>query len=183
MDRFVVLFRGINVGKARRIAMADLRGLLVSLGFSNVTTLLNSGNAVFDGPSASPAKHAQRIKAAVANDLGVDAPVMVKSAGDIAAIVAFNPLLSIAIDPSRLLVALGRDADALRAFVPIVDKDAGPDEFHVGANAIFVWCANGILESTVAATLLKGLGESITTRNWSTIQKIHAAMNSGNGVP
>ena len=47
MPCYLALFRGINVGKARRIAMADLRALLEDLGFTQVKTLLNSGNAVF----------------------------------------------------------------------------------------------------------------------------------------
>ena len=48
MTRFVALFRGINVGKAKRIAMADLRKLLESMDYTGVATLLNSGNAVFE---------------------------------------------------------------------------------------------------------------------------------------
>lgn len=40
----VALIRGINVGKAKRVAMADLRALVEGLGYSNVRTLLNSGN-------------------------------------------------------------------------------------------------------------------------------------------
>jgi len=39
MDRFVALLRGINVGRAKRVAMADLRKLLGSLGYSDVVTL------------------------------------------------------------------------------------------------------------------------------------------------
>jgi len=43
----VALLRGINVGKAKRIAMADLRALIEGLGYTDVRTLLNSGNVVF----------------------------------------------------------------------------------------------------------------------------------------
>ena len=64
MPRFVALFRGINVGKATRIAMADLRALLASMGYENVQTLLNSGNAVFDSSGTASHKHAARIQAA-----------------------------------------------------------------------------------------------------------------------
>ena len=73
MTRFVALFRGINVGKAKRIAMADLRALLTGMGYTDVQTLLNSGNATFHSPSSSAAKHATRIRVAVAQVLGVDA--------------------------------------------------------------------------------------------------------------
>src|SRR5262245_18172142 len=84
MPRYVALFRGINVGKAKRIAMADLRALLEELGYRDVKTLLNSGNAVFGGRAAPADRHAARIRAAVAKQLGVDALVIIKSAEEVA---------------------------------------------------------------------------------------------------
>ena len=92
MPRFVALFRGINVGKAKRIAMADLRALLTTMGYENVRTLLNSGNAAIDSSGTSSHKHAIRIQTAVAESLGVNALVVVKSASDIARVIADNPL-------------------------------------------------------------------------------------------
>lgn len=47
MPIFVALLRGVNVGKAKRVPMAELRALLAGLGHTGVATLLNSGNAVF----------------------------------------------------------------------------------------------------------------------------------------
>src|SRR5262245_61698258 len=110
MPRYVALFRGINVGKAKRIAMADLRVLLEKLGYTEVSTLLNSGNAVFTGDSATPVKQAERIREAVAKQLGVDALVLVKRAQDIAAIIQGNQLGKVATDHSRLLVAMTPEA-------------------------------------------------------------------------
>ena len=46
----IALLRGINVGRAKRIAMADLRTLFEELGFTAVCTVLNSGNVVFGSP-------------------------------------------------------------------------------------------------------------------------------------
>ena len=142
MPRYVALFRGINVGKAKRIAMADLRALLVKLGYSRVATLLNSGNVVFSGDAQPAARHGVRIRAAVANKLGVDALVIVKSRKAIADMLAENGL-------------------------------------QVGKHAAYLWCANGILESQVATGLLNGLKGVGTTRNWATLNKIHALMTDG----
>jgi uncharacterized protein (DUF1697 family) len=178
MTRFVALFRGINVGRANRIAMADLRVVLQSLGFRGVRTLLNSGNAVFEGPTESHTKHARRIQAAVASELGVDVLVIVKSAEAIAAIVAGNKLAPIATDPSRLVVALTNDAKSLAVLKSIANAQWGAEEFHVGKHAAYVWCANGILESKAGVALLSGLGQSVTTRNWSTLAKIHALLQN-----
>ena len=114
MTRFVALFHGINVGKAKRMTMADLRALLESLGYTQVQTLLNSGNAVFESAIESGEKHAHGIRDAVAKTLGVDALVIVKSAREIAAVVAGNKLAATATDPSRLLASCTKDAARLR---------------------------------------------------------------------
>ncbi len=42
----VLLLRGINVGGARKVAMADLRGIAEGLGHTQVATHLSSGNLV-----------------------------------------------------------------------------------------------------------------------------------------
>jgi uncharacterized protein (DUF1697 family) len=47
MPRFVVLLRGVNVGKGNRVAMVEFKESLEGLGYTDVKTLLNSGNAVF----------------------------------------------------------------------------------------------------------------------------------------
>src|SRR5215217_1299715 len=104
--RQVALLRGVNVGRAKRIAMADLRKVLGDLGFSGVRTLLNSGNAVFDCPAGDAAQSAMRIEEALVLKLGVPARVTVLDAQQLAEVVAANPLVDQAVDPSRLMVAV-----------------------------------------------------------------------------
>jgi uncharacterized protein (DUF1697 family) len=178
MPRYVALFRGINVGKAKRIAMADLRALLAKLGYTNVSTLLNSGNAVFTSRSGPNDRHARRIRAAVAKNLGVDAAVVVKSAREIAAILEENDLAKIASDPSRLLVAFVQEKDALVAARSAESANWGREKVQVGVEAAYVWCAEGILESRALGGLLTDLKNLGTTRNWATLLKIHASMES-----
>lgn len=179
MPRYVALFRGINVGKAKRIAMADLRGLLEKLGYARVATLLNSGNAVFTGDAEPCTRHGERIRAAVAKKLGVDALVVVKSQKDVTAMLAENGLLDVATDHSRLLVAVTGDARGLKAVSALAAQKWGDERLQVGKHAAYLWCANGILESKVATSLLKGLEDAGTTRNWATLGKIHALMTDG----
>lgn len=178
MPRFVALFRGINVGKAKRIAMADLRALLTSMGYDNVQTLLNSGNAVFNSSGTDSLQHAARIQTAVAESLGVDSLVVVKSARDMAHIVADNPLAGRALDPSRLLVVLTKDETTLAALAPLGLTDWGHEQLHTGQHAAYVWCANGILQSKAAVSLMKALVDNGTTRNWASIKKIHVMLQS-----
>jgi uncharacterized protein (DUF1697 family) len=176
MPRYVALFRGINVGKAKRIAMADLRSLLEKLGFTDVRTLLNSGNAVFTSAPAPADKIAARIRAEVLKKLGVDALVIVKADKDIASILKGNALEKIATDGSRLLVAMTHDPKAIAALRKVALQAWGDEQVHVGKHAAYLWCANGILESKAAVALLGGLEDIGTTRNWATLNKIHALM-------
>ncbi len=166
--RQVALWRGINVGKAKRLAMADLKALLTDLGATHVTTLLNSGNAVFD---VRRALSADKLRATVAERLGVDAAIILKSADEWAAIAAEQPIPE-ADDPSRLLVAVTASAAALQALQGLV-ADSG-ERYVVTAHAAYLWCGNGILESKAAVALLKRLGEAGTTRNWATVGKLQA---------
>jgi uncharacterized protein (DUF1697 family) len=175
MPRYVALFRGINVGKAKRIAMVDLRALLGKLGCTDVQTLLNSGNAIFAAADSAD-KLVGLIREAVLKKTGVDALVIVKSAKTMAAIVAGNALEKMATDPSRLLVAFTNDSKALKLVAALGDRSWGDERIHVGKHAAYLWCANGILESKAAESLLKGLAGTGTTRNWATLNKIHALL-------
>jgi uncharacterized protein (DUF1697 family) len=176
MSRYVALFRGINVGKAKRIAMADLRDLLGKLGYGDARTLLNSGNAVFTADAQPVARIAARIRSEVAKKLGVDALVIVKSASEVASVIKGNALAKVATDGSRLLVAMAQDAEKIAVLKKIARQDWGDEQVHVGKHAAYLWCANGILESKAAVALLGALEGTGTTRNWSTLSKIHALM-------
>jgi uncharacterized protein (DUF1697 family) len=181
MPRYVALFRGINVGKAKRIAMADLRKLLENLGYTEVKTLLNSGNAIFTGGRGAASGHAQRIRTAVAKRLGVDAIVVVKSAAEVAGIMAGNELGKLASDPARLLVAVAEQPATLASLEIVAAKAWGTEKVHVGKHAAYVWCADGILESQALTAVMKGLKGGGTTRNWATFGKIHDLLRKTDG--
>lgn len=176
MSQFIALLRGINVGRAKRVPMAELRTLLGELGYTNVTTILNSGNVVFDASNGTPAQHAGAIAAAIAAQMNVDVPVIVKSAKELAAIVAANPLSGNAADHSRLLVAFAQDDKALAALDAITPLVLPPEQFALGKHAAYLDCVSGILESKAGDALLGKIGKAAnaTTRNWATVLKLHA---------
>lgn len=174
MPTFVALLRGINVGKAKRIAMADLRALLSTLGYTNVATLLNSGNVVFRSPKSTSAKHATEISKAIASTLQIEVPVIVKSANELSAIVAENSLAENAHDHSRLLVAFVQDPKQLQGLAPVKSLVVAPEQFKVGKGAAYLHCASGILESKAGKALLGKVGKGATSRNWATVLKLQA---------
>ncbi|MBC7619006.1 MAG: DUF1697 domain-containing protein [Candidatus Saccharibacteria bacterium] len=112
MTSYVALLRGINVGKGNRVPMADLRALLYELGYSDVVTLLNSGNAVFCTSSAPSAAHAKRIALAITGKFGLDILVIVKSATEFSAVVQGNAQAN-ATDHSQLFAVFAQEAEAL----------------------------------------------------------------------
>jgi uncharacterized protein (DUF1697 family) len=174
MSIFIALLRGINVGKAKRVPMAELRTLLGELGYSNITTILNSGNVVFNADSGTTAQHAGAIAAAIAAKLNVEVPVIVKSAKELAAIV--TPLAGNAADHSRLLVAFAQDDKALDLLAAITPLVLPPEQFVLGKHAAYLDCVSGILESKAGDALLGKIGRSAnaTTRNWATVLKLQA---------
>lgn len=171
---YVALLRGVNVGKAKRVPMADLRALLSALGFTGVSTLLNSGNAVFRARAGAPAKLAADIAAAILARLQVEVPVVVKAAGELDAIVSACPLTFGEPDHSRVLVAFTQDPKALAALAAIDALIKPPEQFAVTDQAAYLFCAGGILESKAGEALLGKLGRSATTRNWATVLKLRA---------
>ena len=177
MTTYIALLRGINVGKAKRIAMADLRALLEGLGHADVATLLNSGNVVFRSGKKIPAKIAAEISAAIATQLKIEVPVIVKSAKDLATIIEANTLADAAADPSRLLVAFVQEADALPTLSAIAPHVVPPEQFLLGREAAYLHCARGILESKAGEALVGKAGKAATTRNWATVLKLQALVD------
>jgi uncharacterized protein (DUF1697 family) len=156
--------------------MADLRALVEGLGYSDVRTLLNSGNIVFTTPRAAPGDAAVRIEKAIATQLGVSARVTVLTAAELNAAVAGNPLLEVADDPSRLLVGVLADPADRRRLEPLAEQDWAPESLAIAGRVAYIWCAGGILESRLLVAVGRALKDGVTTRNWATVTKLHALL-------
>ena len=172
--RYVALLRGINVGRARRVAMADLRALLEELGYRDVRTLLNSGNAVFTASGVAPEEAAARIEGALFARVGFAARTMVLTAEELVVAVEQNPLLEIATDPSRLYVAvLAEPADLVR-LEPLLAEDWSPEMLALGARVAYLWCPAGVIESRLVEAVGRAVGDAVTMRNSTTMAKLGA---------
>jgi uncharacterized protein (DUF1697 family) len=175
----VALIRGINVGRAKRVAMADLRALVGDLGYRDVSTLLNSGNVVFTGSDKARGKAAPRIERALVARLGVSARVAVLSAAELDGIVRDNPLLKVAKDPSRLQVAVLLNPNDRARLTPLARQDWAPEALAIGKRAAYLWCPGGMIKSPVAEAVNRVLGDATTVRNWATISKLHGLVQRG----
>ena len=176
--RYIALLRGVNVGRAKRVAMADLRKLVEDLGYTGMRSLLNSGNVVFDA-AVPPVDAAQAIEAALAQQLGVSARVFVFACNEVAAIIADNPLLHLAADHARLFVFLLAGEPQRTRVAGLCREDWAPGTMALGRHAAYVWCPQGLLDSPAAAALGKRLGDGATSRNWNTMIKLHGLCREG----
>jgi uncharacterized protein (DUF1697 family) len=173
----VALFRGINVGKAKRIAMAELRATFEALGFDEVRTLLNSGNVVYAAGRSAATRDAERIAAAVAGRTGVVANVLVLDAATLDAVAAANPYANDADDASRLLVGFHLGDD--RAPFEALQREHPDERFALGEHACYLWCPDGVLESRIGDALSGAkFRDKVTARNWATVLKLKALLQA-----
>jgi len=155
--RMAALIRGINVGTAKRVAMAELRDGIEVLGYADVHTLLNSGNVVFTSPKDDAAKAAARIEKLLAGPLGVPARVLVLTAAEFAKIVAENRIAVGSRNPARLIVSVLFDPADRAKLTPLVKQNWGRDELALGSRAAYVWCETSQLVSEPQIAVSKAL--------------------------
>jgi uncharacterized protein (DUF1697 family) len=160
----VALLRGVNVGRNQRITMADLRESLAAAGHGEVKTVGQSGNVVFESRAS-----AASLERSLSKLVGVE--VLVRTAGELAAVVALDPLGRAGDNGSRHLVTFCREPiDA--ALVEVVTS--APEEVAVRGREVYSWHPNGLHGSELAKLLgAKKLGVVATGRNWNTVVKLH----------
>jgi hypothetical protein len=86
--------RGVNIGGHKKIPMTALKKAFEAMGFRNVRTVLASGNVVFDAPRRLPDLDL-RIGRKLAEAFGFTVPVVVRTAGEIEAMIAADPFRGI----------------------------------------------------------------------------------------
>lgn len=178
-QRQMALFRGINVGTAKRVAMSDLRTSLEKLGFTQVRTLLNSGNVVYTTDGETPGKARQMIEKALEADQGVSSRVTVRTADELDAIVAADPLGARAVNHSRYHVAFLADEVHVDRLDPILQMDWEPEALATGERVAYFWCPDGLINSPLMKAAGRTLGTDVTQRTWATVLKIQAALKAG----
>jgi uncharacterized protein (DUF1697 family) len=172
VTRYAVLLRGINVGRAHRVPMAELRELLTAEGHTGVATLLQSGNVVLD--SDRPAGElASSVEQALERRFGFAVPVVLRTRDELLAVLAGDPLGSVATDPSRYVVSFSAAPVPAEVRDRLAAVDPGDDVFTVDGRELYLWCPHGQLQSPLSAALAKLKGGPVgTARNWATVRKL-----------
>lgn len=176
-DRFLVLPRGINVGRYNRVPMAELRAKLVEEGFSRVATVLQSGNVILTADSAGPGEVARRMERLLSDHFNVTVPCLARTADQVREVIERNSLREVATDPSRYLVNFLSEEPDPAIVEALLNEDHGRQVVAVEGAEAYVWTPDGVKALTLSHSYLqKRLGVVVTARNWNTLLKIVAKL-------
>jgi uncharacterized protein (DUF1697 family) len=171
--RYAALLRGINVGGHKKIAMAELRELLGRLGYADVSTYLQSGNAVFTSPPRPARELAQAIEEGIAGHFGQDVRVVTRTGDELAAVLGRSPLPGEPENPSRFFVAFLSAVPDAKRVSEIEAQSFGADRIWIRGSEAFLWCPNGAADTALTHKVVeKRLGVTVTSRNWNTVNKL-----------
>jgi uncharacterized protein (DUF1697 family) len=177
----VALLRGINVGGNNKIAMADLREVVTSLGHTDVVTYIQSGNIVFSASQTGVAALAAGLERAIAEAFDVAPRVVVLSRGELAQVVRDNPYTAEP-DPRRVHAVFFSEPpgpavmDSIAAAERQAAAKGGRDELTVIGRTLFLHTPDGYGRSELGLRLNRvASGPAAgTARNWATVTKLLA---------
>ena len=169
MGRTVALLRAVNVG-GRKLPMADLRALCTELGWGDVATYIQSGNVVFTAAGGAGAIEAA-LEAAIEARFALKVPVIVRTAGEWAALAAGNPFKGEPPNRVMLLLAKGKPAAGAEEVIQ-ARAQAGEQIVRVG-DALWFHYPNGAGTSKLTPSLIdRAVGAPATARNFNTVLKL-----------
>ena len=169
MARYVAFLRGVMPGKP---SMAQLKAAFESAGFTNVKTVLNSGNVVFDARAASEKSLERKADASMAGEIGRVYAAIVRPVETIETLLESDPFARFELprDAKRVVTFLRELPKAELPRLPIVlgsAKILGVD----GREAFTAYepAPGGPIFMTL---IEKTFGKNVTTRTWETLQKV-----------
>lgn len=167
---YIALLRAINLAAKRRVAMADLRAWLTALGYDDVRTLLQSGNAVFR-TKKKEATVRKELEAALEKNAGFRIDCVLRSVDELRAVVAADPLGHVATNPSRYFVSF---VDVVAEWPEIDEAAYEPELVHLAEREAYFWLPEGTQNSKIMAAFPVRAGQIATVRNWNTVTKLLA---------
>lgn len=167
---WITVLRGVNVGGQGKLPMAAFRETLARLGYGNVRTYIQSGNAVFAAPGSAGQIEAA-ISDAVETEYGFRRPVIALSLPELEAALAANPFNAEAAPKTLHFFFLRGDVQldeaGLRALC-----DQG-EEFALMGGVFFLYTPNGFGKSKASARIDRFLkAGALTARNLSTVKAL-----------
>jgi uncharacterized protein (DUF1697 family) len=174
--KYAALLRGINVGGKNKLPMKDLAELFAAAGCKNVQTYIQSGNVVFEAPASAAKRAPGAVSEAIRGKFGYQIPLIVRSAAELANVVAGNPFLARGAAEKELHVYFLADQPAAAELDP---KRSLPDEFALQGREIYLRLPNGMGRSKLTNAYFESKLRTVSTaRNWATVLHLTAMTNS-----
>ena len=172
MATWVVLLRGINVGGANRLAMADLRAVMTSLGHTEVSTYIQSGNVVVNSSRSDRTTMAAEIRAGIERAHGLDVFAVLRTPTELRAAVAANPFADES-QGTRVLITFLSGTPPPDDVARLEPDRFVPDQFQVLGADLYGLYPNGAGRSKMTLDYFeKRLGVRGTSRNLNTVNKL-----------
>jgi uncharacterized protein (DUF1697 family) len=171
MPRYVALLRGVS---PMNLKMPELKACLEDAGFTNVKTLLSSGNVAFDSRSASESALEKKCEAAMTKSLGRSFHTIVRSQAALAALIEADPFAKFKLtEAAKRVITFMREAPAKSVKLP-VELDGARILALQGRELLSAYLpsANGPVFMTL---IEKNFGKDVTTRTWDTVRKCSVA--------
>jgi uncharacterized protein (DUF1697 family) len=174
MATYISILRGINVSGRNIIKMDALRKMYESLGFSGVTTYVQSGNVVFSGRDVETEKLETKITQQIKKDFGFDVPVIVLTTDMLQQIIDNNPFSKDqSKEPTFLHVTFLSSKRKAYDFKVIEEKKQNGEDIAITEQAVYLYCPNGYGNTKLHNTFLETkLKVNATTRNWKTTNEL-----------
>lgn len=175
MGLYVAFLRGMNLGK-RRIKNEELRAEFERLGFAGVASFRASGNLVFESPKKSEAALTKTIEAGLADGLGYEVPVFLRSGAEVAAIAAREPfdVERVAASKGKLQVSLLLEKPNAAAKGKVLALAGEEDLLAIEGRELYWLPSGGILDSELDQKAIAAALGTSTTRTMGTIEQIAA---------
>jgi uncharacterized protein (DUF1697 family) len=152
--------------------MPALRDTLVAHGFSDVRTHLQSGNVVLGAKQRSERAVTAAVAAAIAEEHGIDCPVLARTPAQLAEVIATCPFAGrVAATDAKALHVTFLDAPPARdAFTDVDPAWHAPDELTVAGREVYLLCPGGYGRTKLTPAFLeRRTGRVATDRNWNTV--------------
>lgn len=174
MHKYIALLRGINVGGRNKIIMAELRGLLGTLGFTEVTTYIQSGNIIFCSEESDGKKLEQRIERAIENKYGYSVPVIIFTRDKLEKILRDNPLKPLKEDElNKMYYVFLKELPERGAVAKFKESKFENEKYIIFRDHIYLKCLSGMGKAKLTTNLLeKKLCVQATARNHKTALKL-----------
>jgi len=174
MPKYIALLRGINVSGRNKIIMSDLRILFEELGFSEVTSFIQSGNVIFRSEERDTKRLEQQIEIAIEKIYGFLVPVIVITKSKIEKILEENPFKPEQKgDDSKIYYVFLKDVPKKEAKESLEDLKFENERFFMSKDFIYLKCLIGMGDAKLNNNLFEQkLKVKATTRNHKTTTKL-----------